>query len=534
MRSSKPGQANVQEGCARTAASRFSERTNSDQATAQNPSLKYQASCAKSPSIIGTRHEAGCQGIAERSPITPPAGAEDSSSGIGIIEITFNCHRQESSNENSVFGSRTGKSEFKCTGTSIQACFAEFQTRDPSHIVPSIEQRIRIIQARNFTPSSPTTTTALTNVRIFSGHDIQSPRTVFITNGLISFSPTPNPSATTIIDGQNGILLPGFIDSHVHPTSLTDLEALSSYGVTTAMSMSCLNYTLCSSLLNLPGLTTFITAGFPAMAPNTSHALLFNTPLNELITSPTQAPLFVSEVFNNGSSYLKLISEPNGLSQETQTAIVAATHARGKQAMTHAVDFLSYSKAILSKTNGLQHIVFDTALTPELIATIKAQQQHVTPTLNIAHTLFQNPQVPFGGAPPNYTAASASVLALHNAGVPILVGTDSVTNIPFIKPIPMGVTLHWEMENLVAAGMSTVEVLRAATVEAARWHGLRDRGRVEEGYRADLVLLMPGSDPIGNISETRRIARVWNGGVEFGAVASGEGLGNPKLPGGDS
>jgi len=49
MRSSKPGQANVQEGCA---ASRFSGRTNSDQATVQTPSLKYQASCAKSPSIV--------------------------------------------------------------------------------------------------------------------------------------------------------------------------------------------------------------------------------------------------------------------------------------------------------------------------------------------------------------------------------------------------------------------------------------------------------------------------------------------------
>jgi hypothetical protein len=52
MRSSKPGQANVQEGCARTAASSFSERTNSDQATVQNPSLKYQASCGKSSSIV--------------------------------------------------------------------------------------------------------------------------------------------------------------------------------------------------------------------------------------------------------------------------------------------------------------------------------------------------------------------------------------------------------------------------------------------------------------------------------------------------
>jgi imidazolonepropionase-like amidohydrolase len=66
------------------------------------------------------------------------------------------------------------------------------------------------------------------------------------------------------------------------------------------------------------------------------------------------------------------------------------------------------------------------------------------------------------------------------------------------------------MELLVAAGLSPLEALAAATVRGA--DVLRDdtRGRLREGAVADLVVLT--GDPLRDIRNTRRIARVMLGG----------------------
>ncbi|GAA5610142.1 hypothetical protein Spla01_01278 [Streptomyces platensis] len=70
---------------------------------------------------------------------------------------------------------------------------------------------------------------------------------------------------------------------------------------------------------------------------------------------------------------------------------------------------------------------------------------------------------------------------------------------------------------LVDAGLTTVDALRAATSLAARHFGLTDRGAVEPGLRADLVLV--DGDPIADIRATRRIRRIWCGGTEHTPAA---------------
>ena len=60
---------------------------------------------------------------------------------------------------------------------------------------------------------------------------------------------------------------------------------------------------------------------------------------------------------------------------------------------------------------------------------------------------------------------------------------------------------------MVQGGMSTRDVLRAATLEPARYFGLLDSlGTVAEGKVADLVLLR--GNPLENIENTRRIEAV--------------------------
>jgi imidazolonepropionase-like amidohydrolase len=94
------------------------------------------------------------------------------------------------------------------------------------------------------------------------------------------------------------------------------------------------------------------------------------------------------------------------------------------------------------------------------------------------------------------------VKAFVDAGVPVLTGTDAP--VPGLAP---GFALHDEFEALSRCGMSNLQVLESTTRLSAEWLGkLPDRGTVETGKRADLVLL--DANPLENISNTRRIAAV--------------------------
>jgi imidazolonepropionase-like amidohydrolase len=73
--------------------------------------------------------------------------------------------------------------------------------------------------------------------------------------------------------------------------------------------------------------------------------------------------------------------------------------------------------------------------------------------------------------------------------------------------------LHWELEELVASGLSPVEALRAATSEAAQILGIDGLGRIAEGFIADIVLL--DTNPLEDIRNTQRIWRVIKGGWVF-------------------
>ncbi|HKR49020.1 MAG TPA: amidohydrolase family protein [Pseudonocardiaceae bacterium] len=95
---------------------------------------------------------------------------------------------------------------------------------------------------------------------------------------------------------------------------------------------------------------------------------------------------------------------------------------------------------------------------------------------------------------------------MHRAGVGILAGTD-VSN-PYCMP---GFSLHDELGLLVRGGLTPMQALQTATLDAARYLGMeQSTGTVTAGKSADLVVL--NANPLDDITNTQRIHAVVVGG----------------------
>jgi imidazolonepropionase-like amidohydrolase len=105
-----------------------------------------------------------------------------------------------------------------------------------------------------------------------------------------------------------------------------------------------------------------------------------------------------------------------------------------------------------------------------------------------------------------YKKLTELVVPMRRAGVEILAGTDVIN--PYCFP---GFSLHDELTLLVAAGLSPLEALQAATLNPARFLGKeKDLGTVEKGKIADLVVLE--ANPLEEIGNSRKIDAVVTGG----------------------
>lgn len=124
--------------------------------------------------------------------------------------------------------------------------------------------------------------------------------------------------------------------------------------------------------------------------------------------------------------------------------------------------------------------------------------------------IFDNPRLLSGGwrehAPQWSDAAAANLEAWHQAGTPIIAGSDAGYWF-----VPHGLGLIRELEGLVELGLSPAEALAAATSAPAELLGWTDSGFVAPGYRADLLVL--SADPTVSISALRETEQIWLRGV---------------------
>jgi imidazolonepropionase-like amidohydrolase len=353
--------------------------------------------------------------------------------------------------------------------------------------------------------------TAITNVRVFDGTKFGLETTVVIVGHKIS---NANPARATIVNGRGGYLIPGLIDTHSHIQSCSYLDAMRQWGVTTTFDMGTFPYSVVTACRG-PGITNVFGSGQPATVNGTYISKFPGFPSNSFVPDITAGERFVADRLAEGVDYIKIILDPLGPDLPTLNAMVTAAHDAGKLVITHAPSSYTYGEAAEAHPDLPCHVPLDMSLNASVIEKLIAKDAHdrhvraVTPTLIMMQSIANNTGLPLE----YYTLnAAGSATAMHSAGMPITVGTDS--NLSPYTPAnpPFGVSMHDELELLVGAGLSPVDALLGATSRAAHAFRLHDRGAIRTGLRADLVLL--GKDPLVDIGNSRAIERVWVGGVE--------------------
>jgi imidazolonepropionase-like amidohydrolase len=96
-----------------------------------------------------------------------------------------------------------------------------------------------------------------------------------------------------------------------------------------------------------------------------------------------------------------------------------------------------------------------------------------------------------------YGIQSRNLAKLSAAGVKIILGTDG--NTPWAP--------HVEMEDMVVAGMTPMQVIVASTKNAAEFLRIADAGTLAAGKSADFLVL--DANPLDDIKNTRKISAVY-------------------------
>jgi imidazolonepropionase-like amidohydrolase len=412
---------------------------------------------------------------------------------------------------------------------------------------------------------------AITHVTVIDGRD-STPRrdeTVVIRGThIVAAGPssvTPTPIESRVIDGRGKFLIPGLWDMHVHTSVPAGRDLLRLYvanGVTGVRDMA-------DDWDTLTPWRRAIASGKlvgPRIIASGPYLEGGDVPIPHILTrTPAEGIAGVDSLVKLGVDFVKVHGQ---LTPETYFAIAKRARERGIPFAGHVSRAVGSEAASDSGQRSIEHLLAipapctpaeSVALAPRypvqgalgrcsskdlapLYATFVRNNTWVTPTFtaqyevamwptrtvpgdSLAHylptvlrqyvaQLFPMPDSIPAGADSVGRAMLAKRLGqaatMSRAGVRVLTGTDAP-----LRNSPPGFGLHEELALLVRGGMTPFAVLRAATMEPARYLGMLDSaGTVEQGKLADLVLL--DANPLEDIRNTRRIAGVVANGRFFG------------------
>ena len=343
----------------------------------------------------------------------------------------------------------------------------------------------------------------------------------------------PADVATVAVDGKT--IVPGLWDMHTHVTQIEWAPAYLAAGVTTVRDMG-------NEFEFVVPLRDAIASG-RALGPRILAAGLIdgggpNAFGVYYAATPEEAKQAVSKYHDAGFQQIKIYSL---VTPPIVEAICAEAHRLGMTVTGHVPTGMTIEQAAAAGMDHVAHLAIrgeaDSDEVRKTIAFLKDHQTVIDPTQSwnelLGHAVgspivaFQ-PGVSKIPAPLNRVFSNAGaagidaatartrlerglriVKALHDAGVPIVAGTD--------EGIP-GHSVHREIELYVEAGLTPMEALQTATIGAARAMKMdTDAGTIERGKRADLVVL--NANPLEAIRNIRSVRWTISGGRVYDAPA---------------
>jgi imidazolonepropionase-like amidohydrolase len=203
------------------------------------------------------------------------------------------------------------------------------------------------------------------------------------------------------------------------------------------------------------------------------------TAINEIINAGMESPLKL--VFHggepDGEHYMILGIPALRLPPNLLRAATDEAHTRGYLVSVHTNDYEDALTAVLIDVDGIEHGVVSSVMPDDrLLRAMVERNTFLVSTLRL-HQVYHQPEA--------LAAASSNLKRLHDGGVRIVAGSD--TPVGWTYP---GLNTLYEVELLVAAGLTPMESLQAATFNAALSLDQEAQiGRVREGLLADLVIL---------------------------------------------
>lgn len=379
------------------------------------------------------------------------------------------------------------------------------------------------------------------------------------------------PAGARTIDARGRLVMPGMWDMHVHLRDEHPLQHLAA-GVTTVRDMGNIR-------ARLADIRRRIDAG-SLLGPRVLAAGMidgpssYGSPSDVLVTTRAQAEAAVDSFAAAGYAQIKIYSS---LDTALVPVVIAAAHRHHLRVGGHVPAFMTADAMVRDGADELNHVNFlllnfwaDSVKDTRTMARVTSvanraagfdlhgqawtdfvgllREHHVVvdPTINVFERLLLGRKgVPYpgyeqlaerlpvlsrrelflGGLPaPDeehaelYRGSMGTLLAivrsLHDAGIPLVAGTDGLPGFSYPR----------ELELYAQAGIPTADVLRIATLGAARVMGMeRDFGTVEAGKTADLLLI--DGDPLARISDVRRIDLVIRGGRVYDHAALVQAMG---------
>jgi imidazolonepropionase-like amidohydrolase len=354
---------------------------------------------------------------------------------------------------------------------------------------------------------------AIVNARVFDGFVVRDSASVVSRDGIIvavlGSAAGVAAEIDTVIDGEGMTVVPGLINAHFHTRgSPNGLREAADAGVLTVIELfdSAEGAAKVRAYRGTPGYADIFSTGWAATVPG-GYAAFPGAPT---LQGPSEAARFVQDRIAEGSEFLKILVERgrgrfNRIDDDTIAALVAAAHSEGLLTVAHISTLEDAMAAFEAGVDGLAHFWMEppTVLSPAELDLLSSRQFFITPTVLVWKLGQDTISAGF-----DLSTTLTNLMRLHDRGVTILAGTD-----PPNAGINFGTDLYRELHYFDQAGLSPTEVLKTATSNVASRYSLDDRGSIEPGRRADLLLI--DGDPTTDITAIEKIVGIWQAGVRI-------------------